>query len=292
MRCITAIWPAGPPKLSAATRVQILNASRKVTPCAGACPSGELECRLRRPSSGSPALAVGPVVGLLRRVAAPAIEGIVERHAASSCARSSANMRDKPSEAASRPAPPARGRAAPCRRRARSWPVAAADRCRGRTPRPSCRRCRSRRDGSRTRPRCRTASPPKRSATACDLRRRHEQEYGARIDEAADEPRAGDAVDLRPRARHPDGAAPARRAAEAFRCGPAARRPSSRLRSRPPASPPSMPSCRSQAAAPSLSFSPFWQTTTTALPRYSGDHCVDGAIVAPKRARHSLGSAR
>src|SRR5437763_7180276 len=29
MRCITAIWPAGPPKLSAATRAQVQNASRK-----------------------------------------------------------------------------------------------------------------------------------------------------------------------------------------------------------------------------------------------------------------------
>ena len=37
---------------------------------------------------------------------------------------------------------------------------------RGRTPRSSRRRCRARRDGSRTRPRCRTASAPKRSATA------------------------------------------------------------------------------------------------------------------------------
>src|SRR5262245_28742058 len=37
MRCITAICAAGPPKLSPATRVQTRTASRKVTPCAGAC---------------------------------------------------------------------------------------------------------------------------------------------------------------------------------------------------------------------------------------------------------------
>ena len=37
-----------------------------------------------------------------------------------------------------------------------------------------------------------------------DLRRRDEQEHRARIDEATDEPGAGDAVDLRPRARDPD----------------------------------------------------------------------------------------
>ena len=40
-----------------------------------------------------------------------------------------------------------------------------------------------------------------------DFRRRHEQEHGLRIDEAPDEPRAGDAVDLRPRPRHPHRAA-------------------------------------------------------------------------------------
>jgi hypothetical protein len=36
------------------------------------------------------------------------------------------------------------------------------------------------------------------------LRGGDEQEHGARIDEAADQPRAGDAIDFRPRARHPD----------------------------------------------------------------------------------------
>ena len=39
------------------------------------------------------------------------------------------------------------------------------------------------------------------------LGRRDEQEHGVRIDEAADQPGAGDAVDLRPRPGHPDGAA-------------------------------------------------------------------------------------
>jgi hypothetical protein len=34
IRCITAIWPAGPPKLSSATRVHTRNASPKETPCA------------------------------------------------------------------------------------------------------------------------------------------------------------------------------------------------------------------------------------------------------------------
>ena len=39
---------------------------------------------------------------------------------------------------------------------------------------------------------------------ALDLRRRHEQEHRARIDEAADQPGTGDAVDLRPRSGDPD----------------------------------------------------------------------------------------
>src|SRR4029077_5646038 len=34
IRCITAIWPAGPPKLSSATRVHTRNASPRETPCA------------------------------------------------------------------------------------------------------------------------------------------------------------------------------------------------------------------------------------------------------------------
>src|SRR5215210_1503501 len=35
MRCITAIWPAGPPKLSAATLAQTPTASRNEMPCVG-----------------------------------------------------------------------------------------------------------------------------------------------------------------------------------------------------------------------------------------------------------------
>jgi len=39
-----------------------------------------------------------------------------------------------------------------------------------------------------------------------DLGRRHEQEHRVRIDEAPDQPGAGDPIDLRPRAGDPDGA--------------------------------------------------------------------------------------
>ena len=47
-----------------------------------------------------------------------------------------------------------------------------------------------------------------------------------------------------------------------------------------------MPPWRSQAAVPSLSFWPFWQTTTTDLPWYSVAHCSVGAVVAAHGARH------
>ena len=40
-----------------------------------------------------------------------------------------------------------------------------------------------------------------------DFGRRHEQEKRVRIDEAADEPGTGDAVDFRPLARYPEGSA-------------------------------------------------------------------------------------
>src|SRR5437868_14095717 len=49
-----------------------------------------------------------------------------------------------------------------------------------------------------------------------DLGRHHEQKYRVGIDEAPDQPGAGDAVDLRPRAGHPNGA-PLRVAGRQFR---------------------------------------------------------------------------
>src|SRR3712207_8512016 len=47
----------------------------------------------------------------------------------------------------------------------------------------------------------RGAEPP---GHGLDLGRGHEQEHGRGIGEAADQPGAGDAVDLRPRPRHPE----------------------------------------------------------------------------------------
>ena len=102
-----------------------------------------------------------------------------------------------------------------------------------------------------------------------NLGRRHEQKHRVRIDEAPDQPGAGDAVDLRPRAGHPDGAAlgVARRQ---FRCRhqrqfgglPALEAALERLR-------PSTWRCRSQAAVPWASFWPRRQTTMADLPANS-----------------------
>src|SRR6188472_4825116 len=79
MRCMTAIWPAGPPKLSIATRSQTRNASRSDTPCRGTYrPSSAIA------SSATPGLlhAGGrPVVGFGLEAAAPGVERVVQHHA-------------------------------------------------------------------------------------------------------------------------------------------------------------------------------------------------------------------
>ena len=149
------------------------------------------------------------------------------------------------------PALPATDRAARYRRRAPWSPAAAAAASQGRTPRSSRRRCRVRRDGSRTRFRYRTGTALKRSPTAIDFGRRHEQEHRVRIDEAADQPGAGDAVDLRPRARHPDRASLRVARGQLATPAPAAALRLSSPQSRPPAFRRIRRRCRSQAAVPS-----------------------------------------
>ena len=103
-----------------------------------------------------------------------------------------------------------------------------------------------------------------------------------RVDEAADQPGAGDPIDLRPGARDPDGAAPL-----------VARRHQVSGRTSGPPAAPSLeaalqdsawtPSCRSQAAAPWLSFSPRWQTTTTRRPVNSAAQCGDLEVSCGRR---------
>src|SRR6476659_10398678 len=79
MRCITAIWPAGPPKLSIATRSQTRNASRSDTPCRGTdSPPSAIA------SSATPGLLHGrgrPVVRFRLESATPGVERVVHHHA-------------------------------------------------------------------------------------------------------------------------------------------------------------------------------------------------------------------
>src|SRR5450631_531524 len=77
MRCMTAIWPAGPPKLRAATFSQTRNASwmEGNSRGAGAGSGAANACD----TSGSRFLRM-PRMGFFRGVPAPPIEGVVKRH--------------------------------------------------------------------------------------------------------------------------------------------------------------------------------------------------------------------
>src|SRR5262245_22806023 len=79
MRCMTAIWPAGPPKLSIATRSQPRNASARdgkgriaaAAPAAATDTASVMSC---------PVFLGMPGMRLLGGVPAPAVERVVERH--------------------------------------------------------------------------------------------------------------------------------------------------------------------------------------------------------------------
>ena len=121
------------------------------------------------------------------------------------CARARATRR-------AGPPPRARGRAARCPRRGRSSRAGRAPGSPGRTPRPSRRRCSARPRWLQKTPSMSIGHRAEAAPRRRHLGRRDEEEDGAGVDEAADQPRAGDAVDLRPRARDPDAAAERRRA--------------------------------------------------------------------------------
>src|SRR6185295_2582917 len=79
-RCMSAICPAGPPKLRTPILAQTPSASAKVGGAAGPRAAGAdpaaVSVIVLRPSGRRPGRR--PVVGLLGGVAAPAVEGIVE----------------------------------------------------------------------------------------------------------------------------------------------------------------------------------------------------------------------
>ena len=168
---------------------------------------------------------------------------------------------------------PARGRAGPCRRRARSWrgassgsvarpnsstmasKVQRSPRWLQNTPSPRCRRA-SRRS-ARRRPSPRTA---RRTGTRRSDRRSGGSARGRRCGRSS-------AASASPRR-----CGPWRRAAAACRPAPSAGRPAAQPSAPPSSESAGTPACRSQAATPWLSFSPFWQMTTAERPANSGAH--------------------
>src|SRR5437667_10143414 len=77
MRCMTAIWPAGPPNESAATRSQTRIASANETPCAG---SARAATAVESWDTVLPYLSRCrgcPVVGFALASAAPGVKGVV-----------------------------------------------------------------------------------------------------------------------------------------------------------------------------------------------------------------------
>src|SRR5215467_16145878 len=77
MRCITAIWPAGPPKLRAAT----LSHTRSASPSEGNWRDASVAaCAARTSDTSRSRFLPMPRVGFVCGVAAPAVERIVERH--------------------------------------------------------------------------------------------------------------------------------------------------------------------------------------------------------------------
>ena len=77
---MTAMWPAGPPKFSAAMRAHVQNASRKLTPCAGVQAGNRAAGAAVVPLTSGSGFLTGPVVRFPGGITAPAIERIVKRH--------------------------------------------------------------------------------------------------------------------------------------------------------------------------------------------------------------------
>src|SRR4029453_19112631 len=80
MRCITAIWPAGPPKLNSAIRSQTRSAAASDTPCAGR--AGIARAAVSMVMAPSSRRLGRPVVALLGRELQPSVEAIVDYEAA------------------------------------------------------------------------------------------------------------------------------------------------------------------------------------------------------------------
>src|SRR5262245_1340727 len=206
MRCITAICPAGPPKLSPATRNHVQKASRNVTPWPGrsAVPG---DTRVTDTSISGSGLIRRPIVRFLCRITTPTVHGVVETHSGRELlevlaihARVSKRRSKQTSRLWGELQPGGVGAAydgcQPCQRLgfepeflehgiegavgAAMAPEDAVD--------VERRGVKALRDGG-------------------DFWRHHEQKHRIGVDEATYQPWASDTVDLRPATRHPYGAA-------------------------------------------------------------------------------------
>ena len=102
MRCMTAICPAGPPKLRSATRTQVGMASLSDGYEIGPALPTNVDLATTSFTSG-PRLIGGPVVRLVGGIAAPAIEGVVKQHPSFELLQIVRYMLERPKDAASRP---------------------------------------------------------------------------------------------------------------------------------------------------------------------------------------------
>ena len=256
MRCITAICPAGPPKLSSATREPDHERLAEAR-CRARSRSTVHRSDVAATSRHGFALLVGQLWVSLGRVAAPAIERIVEQHpglkllqiVVDTCAKARAS--GEQTGRLRREIEP-RGVGGAHDRREALQRLAS----RARIPRPSRRTCTVRRDGSRSTSSMSNGVALNRSATACtsaaatnrntapgSTKRRISQGQAMRS--------------ILGRARVTQTVRPCASRAGSLPAGPAAAQlrasHDARLRGLRPAT----PACRSQAAAPSLSFWPF-----------------------------------
>ena len=289
---MTAIWPAGPPKLSAATRSQTRNAS--AMDGSGVPPARELPWRATNASVISgPRLLGMPGVGLVRRVAAPAIERVVERHARPragqgrrhTCATGRATRRAARPLAALRSMRPV---SAPR--------TMAARRSSGSVLRPNSSTMTSKVQRSprwlQTTPSTSNGVAPNRSATPSTSAGATNRNTAL----GSTKRRISQGQAMRStfgRERVTQTVRPARIERRHFGRGhqrqsgfaPALAKPSSSASA-------GTPACRSHAAAPSLSLAPFWQMTTAERPANSPAHAgriahADGGL----RSGISRGSA-
>src|SRR5262245_36916787 len=205
MRCITAICPAGPPKLSPATRNHVRKASPNVTPWLGSS-AARGEARVMETSISGSGLVCWPIVGFLSRVTTPAVHGVVEAHSGLELLEVVA-IHARVSKRCGQQTGRLRGELQPSR-------IGAAHD--GRQPpqrlgfKPEFLEHGIERAGGAAVAPEYTVDVKRRGVEPFGdghhFWRQHEQKHRVRVDKAPYQPWTSDTVDLRPAPRHPDGA--------------------------------------------------------------------------------------